>query len=175
MVKGLNPEPAPIAVRQGLPGLAILALSAIVLVPSDQGQMARLSGVLAVIFVFHLTLFRPEGARWPVIVGIGLLTDLWSEALVGLTPLLLLIFQNIVQTLRDDIVSLSFGWRWLMFMLLSGVYFASYGAIVAFALAIPGQHVDLFGRWAVCIGLYPGLVLGLSLLDRYALYPRRKA
>lgn len=175
MVKGLNPEPAPIAVRQSLPGLAILALSAVVLVPSDQGQMARLSGVLTVIYVFHLTLFRPEGARWPVIVGLGLLTDLWSEALVGLTPLLLLIFQTMVQTLRDDIVSLSFGWRWLMFMLLSGVFFASFGAVTALVLSIPGQHIDLLGRWAVCAGLYPVLVLGLSLLDRYVLYPRRKA
>lgn len=175
MVKGLNPEPAPVAVRQTLPALSILALSAAVLVPSDQAQMARLSGVLSIIFVFHLTLFRSEGARLPVVVALGLVVDLWSEAVIGLTPLLLLAFQNVVHALRDDIVSLNFGWRWFMFALLSGVFFAGYAVVMAYVFFIPGNHVDLFGRWAVCLGLYPAVVAGLAILDRHVLYPRRKA
>ncbi|MEM7570962.1 MAG: hypothetical protein AAF337_14310, partial [Pseudomonadota bacterium] len=81
MVKGLNPEPAPIAVRVVLPGLVILLLSAVVLVPSDQAQMARLSGVLSLIFVFHLTLFRPEGGHWLMVALLGVVIDLWSEAI----------------------------------------------------------------------------------------------
>ncbi|MEM7570244.1 MAG: hypothetical protein AAF337_10655, partial [Pseudomonadota bacterium] len=92
----------------------------------------------------------------------------------GLSALLLLAFQGSTATLRDDIVSLSFPWRWVMFTVLSGIYFGAFFAITSGLLRLPGQHVDLLGRWAVCVGLYPLVVLGLAWLDRYVLYPRRK-
>lgn len=171
----LNPEPAPILVRRALPAFLTLVICALVLVPSTYGQMARLSGSAALIYIFHLTLFRPEGAHWSAVLLVGLIVDLWSEPVLGLSAILMLCFQYIVITLSDDLIVLSFIWRWVMFGVLSAVFYAVYGWLISTVFGIPGYGVDLVGRLSIAIGLYPALVLAFHTLDRRLLYPRRKA
>ncbi|MEM9287868.1 MAG: hypothetical protein AAGA36_06000 [Pseudomonadota bacterium] len=170
----LNPEPAPILVRRAMPAVLTLMVCALVLVPSTYSQMARLSGSIALIYVFHLTLFRPEGVHWIAVVLVGLVIDFWSEPVIGLTPLLMLGFQQVVITLSDDLTELSFRWRWALFVILGSVFYVIYGWIVSAAFGIPGFNLDLVGRLGVATGLYPLMILGLHTLDQRLLYPSRK-
>lgn len=174
-MKHLNPEPAPLAARFLLPAFLVLLASAFMLVPTTQFVFGRVHIMLPLIFTFHWTLFRPEGAHWSVIIVLGLVLDLWSEAIVGLSALMLLGFQQVVFSLRDDLADLRFEWRWLAFAIVSALYLAAFWAIVRGVFGLTGTHADLIGRWLVCNGFYPVAIGVFTALERRVLYPRRRA
>lgn len=174
-MKHLNPEPAPLAIRFLLPGLLVLFANAFMLVPTTDFVFGRVHIMLPLIFTFHWTLYRPEGAHWSVLIALGLFMDLWSEAIVGLSSLMLLGFQQVVISLRDDLADLRFEWRWLAFSIVSVLYLGTYWLLMKFVFGLTGSHIDLLGRWLVCNGFYP-IAIGLfAVLDRNILYPRRRA
>lgn len=174
-MKHLNPEPAPMAIRAVLPGLLVLFACAVILVPTPDFVFGRVHIMLPLIFVFHWTIFRPECVHWGVIVALGLVTDLWSEAIVGLSPLMMYGFSRVAASLRDDLYTLRFEWRWVAFAVLSAIYIAAYWLITAGLLGLRGAHIDLVGRWLLSCGIYPAAIWLFVILERRVLYPRRRA
>lgn len=174
-MKHLNPQPAPLAIRLVLPGLLVWLVSAVTLVPTPDFVFGRIQISLPLIYVFHWTLFRPEGVHWAVIIVLGLFADLWNEAVIGLTPLLLLGFQNVLTSVRDDLSALDFEWRWATFAVLSAFYFSIFAVVTDGLFQIGGAGIDLVGRWLTCTGFYPIAILAFVALERRVLYPRRKA
>lgn len=174
-MKHLNPEPAPIVVRVLLPGLLVLVASALALVPTPDFVFGRVHIMLPLIFIFHWTVFRPECVHWSIILGLGLVIDLWSEAIVGLSPLLLYGFAQVTAPLRDDLSELRFEWRWIAFIFLSAVYFAVFWLVTVGLFGLRGAHMDIVGRWLLCCGVYPVTIWAFVVLERRVLYPRRRA
>lgn len=174
-MKHLNPEPAPISVRIILPGLLVLLANAFILVPTPDFVFGRVHVMLPFIFVFHWSIFRPEGVHWSIVIVLGVFIDLWSEAVVGLSSLMLIGFQNVVVSLRDDLFNLRFEWRWIAFCVLAALYVAIFGAINGGLFAMSGRHLDLVGRWLLCCAFYPLAIWAFVVLEQRVLYPRRRA
>jgi len=173
-MKHLNPEPAPLAVRLVLPGVLVWLFGALTLVPTPDFIFGRIQLMLPLIFVFHWTLFRPEAVHWLVVIILGLFMDLWTEPVVGLSSLMLLGFQNVVISVRNDLSDLPFQWRWIAFAVLSGLYLLIFGVMTSTVFNIQGPSSDLTGRWLVCVGTYPVAIYLFAILERRVLYPQRK-
>jgi len=123
-MKGKQPEPVHGLGPKLVPALLTVVLAILSVVPVGIPGYAWVTPNFVLMSVYHWSIYRPEHMPYFAVFLIGLLLDLLTTApgaVVGLTPLLLLVVRSTVLSQRRWFVGRSFPLVWWAFALVVAV------------------------------------------------------
>jgi rod shape-determining protein MreD len=150
--------------RDTLPMLAILGALLFMLLPLRPFDTAGIAPPVTLMAVVFWSLFVPSALPLWLVAAVGLVEDLLTGGPLGLTALLLLLAGVLIDTLRRDLVELSFPLLWLGFGAVSAGYLTL--EWIGFSLTA-GTALDFApsaARWALGVAFFP-------LMLRFVLMP----
>ncbi len=141
--------------RSACPFTITLLLTIFSLIPLNIPNLAEVVPSILLISVFYWTLYRPDLMPIWAVFGLAFIHDLLTGILLGIGPLILLLFCLALNGQRKFLASASFSVLWFSFFILSSL---------AFTL-----------KWALLYGLEPGVVdyrpVFFQNLTTVAVYP----
>lgn len=161
------------ALARLLPAATTLVAMTITILPLPIPGYGALAPALSLMAVYHWTIYRPALLPAPAVFAIGLLQDLLSGALPGVSALVLLGSRAIVLRHRGYFIDRSFPFVWAGFLLLA----------VAAMLAVWVLHCGIDGvvfdgrvaifRAALSVLLFPAASFLLGRAQQAAMGTRR--
>ncbi len=141
--------------RNITPFLLALLLIMVSQLPMHLPELGRVSPMLALIAVYHWTVFRPELLPSPAVFVIGLFLDLLSGGPVGVNAVVLLLVYGVVLSQRRFLFGKSFAVVWIGF----GVVGLS-AALVTFIVVslyhlTPVSPQGFLFQYLITLGLFP--------------------
>jgi len=141
--------------RNITPFLLALLLIMVSQLPMHLPELGRVSPMLALIAVYHWTVFRPELLPSPAVFVIGLFLDLLSGGPVGINAVVLLLVYGVVLSQRRFLFGKSFAVVWIGF----GVVGLS-AALVTFIVVslyhlTPVSPQGFLFQYLITLGLFP--------------------
>jgi rod shape-determining protein MreD len=129
--------------RKSTPFTITLFLIILSIVPTHLPGFARVAPMLAVMAIYHWTLYRPELLPAVALFFLGLLQDSLSGTPLGVNVLVFLTVYGVVLTQRRFFAGKSFFVTWLGFVLVAA------GATLEGWLLVSAFHVTLIETTAV--------------------------
>lgn len=156
-----------------LPAATTLAAMTIAILPLPIPGYGALAPALALMAVYHWTIYRPDLLPAPAVFAIGLLQDLLSGALPGVSALVLLGARAIVLRHRRHFVDRPFPFVWAGFLLLTAAAILGLWALhCALDRALLDGRVAIF-RAALTVSLFPATSFLLGRAQRVTMGTRR--
>jgi len=141
--------------RNITPFILSLILIMISQLPMHLPELGRATPMLALIAVYHWTVFRPELLPSPAVFVIGLFLDLLSGGPAGINTVVLLLVYGVVLSQRRFLFGKSFAVVWIGF----GVVGASATLITFFVISLyhlaPVVPEGFFFQYLLTLGLFP--------------------
>jgi rod shape-determining protein MreD len=156
--------------RNLTPFLLSLVLVVLTVLPSGIPSLAPVAPPLALMSIYHWTVYRPNQLPVVGVFAIGILHDLLSGAPLGLFTLVFLTAYGVTLTQRRFVAGKSFLIYWFGFALIAaGASLESWVFACAWTFSLLDPNAMIF-QYLVTIGLFP-LFAGVFLRWQQALLP----
>ena len=141
--------------RHITPFIIALILIIVSQLPMHLPELGRATPMLALIAVYHWTVFRPELLPSPAVFIIGLFLDLLSGGPVGINAVVLLLVYGVVLSQRRFLFGKSFAVVWIGF----GVVGASATLVTFLVVSLyhftPVAPQGFLFQYLLTLGLFP--------------------
>lgn len=159
-------QPADSLAARLLPIASLLLASLLSLLPLPLPGGLALSPALALMVAYHWTLYRPELLPAPALFAVGMVEDLLSGGLPGVTALTLVLCREVVRCQRRRFVDRSFGFLWGGFAIVAGMAMAfAWGVNALCDLTLFDPRDTLF-RAVLTVALFPAASFVLGRAQR---------
>jgi rod shape-determining protein MreD len=156
--------------RNLTPLLLSIGLVLLTVLPSGIPALAAVAPPLALMSIYHWTVYRPNQLPVSGVFAIGVMHDLLTGSPLGLFTLVFLTAFGITLTQRRFVAGKSFLIYWFGFALIAaGALFESWVLACLWTFTLIDPRAVVF-QYLVTIGLFP-LVAGLFLRWQQALLP----
>ncbi len=141
--------------RATLPGIQVLFLVLLSVVPTGIPYFSVVTPLLAMIGVYYWSVYRPDLMPTPLVFVFGVLLDILSGGPVGLMALLLLLVHGICVSQRQVLATKSFYVGWFGFITVAvGANVIGWVIVCAFFQSLLSP-VPVLIQVTVTIALYP--------------------
>lgn len=149
-----------------LPLVSLIVAGLLPLLPLPVPGALALSPAVSLMVVYHWTIYRPELLPAPALFALGMIADLLSGALPGVTALVLLLCREAVLRHRRHFAGRSFLFVWSGFGVTAGAALAfAWGVNALFDLALIEVRDTLF-RAVLTVALFPAASFALGRAQR---------
>ncbi|KLN62046.1 hypothetical protein WH96_00400 [Kiloniella spongiae] len=152
--------------RSACPFTITLLLTVLFLVPLRIPNLAEVVPSILLISVFYWTLYRPDLMPIWAVFGLAFIHDLLSGILLGVGPLILLLFCLALNGQRKFLVGASFSALWINFFILSSLAFLfQWVLIYLLEPGIPDYRPVIFQNLTT-VAVYPAFSWIFALIQR---------
>jgi len=141
--------------RNITPFLLALVLIMVSQLPMHIPELGRASPMLALIAVYHWTVFRPELLPSPAVFVIGLFLDLLSGGPVGINAVVLLLVYGVVLSQRRFLFGKSFAVVWIGFGVVGLSATLVTFIVVSLYHLMPVSPQGFLFQYLLTLGLFP--------------------
>ena len=153
-------------IRLIYPVLFTLILMVFFHLPSPLMVLSKLAPMTPVIFTYYWSVQRPSVASLISVFIIALFHDIWSENVVGITPLLVILVRLAIVPNQEVFRVAPFSLRWLAFsIVLLGLMLVKWFLISGIYLAWISYR-DLVFQSIISVALYPLFNHFYAMIDR---------
>lgn len=153
-----------VGLRGALPFLSVLFLMIFLFMPLP--FFANIVPYLTLIGVYYWSVFRPVLMPIWLVFVIGILQDVLSGGLLGITALLLILVRLLVSLQGRKFLERDFMFNWLIFTFVSVAFGLSAWVLASFYHKIPSGTFESFGQVILTIALFPPLYWMLGAIRR---------
>ena len=148
--------------RQLTPFALTLILVVLSVVPTHLPGYARVAPMLALMAVYHWTVYRPDLLPAFAVFGLGLLQDSLSGMPMGVNVLVFLTVHGVVLLQRRFFTGKSFVIQWLGFNLVAAAAAAETWILMSAFYVTPMEPTAVLYQYVVTVGCFPLLAWALA-------------